>query len=35
MATELGSDHRAWVITHGEPKANHTMITAFGPVLFD
>ena len=24
-----------WVITHGEPKANNTMITAHGPVLVD
>ena len=32
-AVATGSD--TWVITHGEPKANNTMITAAGAVLVD
>jgi hypothetical protein len=32
-AVATGSD--TWVITHGEPKANNTMITAVGAVLVD
>jgi spectinomycin phosphotransferase/16S rRNA (guanine(1405)-N(7))-methyltransferase len=35
MASTLGAERATWVITHGEPKANNTMITAAGPVLVD
>lgn len=31
----MGTDRSTWVITHGEPKANNTMITPAGPVLVD
>lgn len=35
VASTLGAERGNWVITHGEPKANNTMITASGPVLVD
>ena len=35
VAATLGAEREMWVITHGEPKANNTMITASGPVLVD
>jgi hypothetical protein len=35
MASTLGPRRATWVITHGEPKPNNTMITAAGPVLVD
>jgi hypothetical protein len=35
MAATIGGQGDAWVITHGEPKPNNTMITASGPVLVD
>ena len=35
MAASLGEEQQTWVITHGEPKANNTLITASGPVLVD
>ncbi|HEY9291244.1 MAG TPA: phosphotransferase [Microlunatus sp.] len=31
----LRAERSSWVITHGEPKTNNTMITAAGPVLID
>ena len=31
----LLSERSGWVITHGEPKINNTMLTAAGPVLID
>jgi len=35
VASTLAAERGTWVITHGEPKANNTMITASGPVLVD
>ena len=35
MAASLGEEQQRWVITHGEPKADNTLITASGPVLLD
>jgi len=35
VAVSLGEEQRTWVTTHGEPKANNTLITASGPVLVD
>jgi spectinomycin phosphotransferase len=35
VAATIGAELRSWVITHGEPKPNNTMITASGPVLVD
>jgi spectinomycin phosphotransferase len=35
MAASLGEEQQTWVITHGEPKADNTLITASGPVLVD
>lgn len=35
MVSEAAGDRSDWVITHGEPKPNNTMITAAGPMLID
>ena len=35
LADRLRSDTTDWVITHGEPKPDNTMITEDGPVLID
>jgi spectinomycin phosphotransferase len=35
LAAGIGTNQDVWVITHGEPKANNTMMTAEGPVLVD
>jgi spectinomycin phosphotransferase len=35
LASELATDRSRWVVTHGEPKADNTMITEHGPVLID
>jgi spectinomycin phosphotransferase len=35
LAAGLDADRDTWVITHGEPKANNTILTATGPVLVD
>ena len=35
LASAVSAGSEAWVITHGEPKANNTVITAAGAVLVD
>ncbi|SDT18833.1 phosphotransferase [Microlunatus soli] len=35
MVSETAGDRSDWVVTHGEPKPNNTMITAAGPMLID
>lgn len=35
LAATVGPERETWVITHGEPKTNNTMITASGPMLLD
>jgi hypothetical protein len=35
VAATIADDQDSWVITHGEPKPNNTMITNAGPMLVD
>lgn len=35
VASTLTADRSTWVVTHGELKADNTMVTAGGPVLVD